>query len=548
MLFLSILSITTTAVYAQNTDFSVFEAGTEVQLPDSVKADISSDRDAISQILLEWLVADGYLLGEIEFIDSDRADIIRNCAFDLTQMKIQYATGENDSLMIKTPGVRYTQKNLKSEINRLLQNSFQDGYPFGKVSIRTITPDFQNCSVSVHLILDSGNIAIADEIFFSGNDINSQYYLKKISRFQSGETLTPYYLRNLRRNLIASSLFNFVGEGEILLKDHQPVIIFEVQERPVNQFDALIGYVPGATGNGQIAGNLDLSLWNVLMEGSGLNFKYERLQPETSELDINIWQEWISNIPISFSIGFSFYQNDTTYQSRQFEIGGKYRVSGGFKVTGGLGFQNSISGSNIETVLEPDGRKRTARLGFEFSNLDRYDVPTSGNKLSVSYGIGNKEIEGDSVGVIRQNILELEANQYISVLKRSVIALSMQGYLLESDRVTLHDLIRFGGANSFRGYAEEQFRASQLLWGDLEYQFLLDRQSYLFVFGAIGRYHRPALIAEPNNRFRNSNTLYSTGLGLSYQTRLGRLKFTYAISPEESFGNGKVHFGIRTEL
>jgi outer membrane protein assembly factor BamA len=120
--------------------------------------------------------------------------------------------------------------------------------------------------------------------------------------------------------------------------------------------------------------------------------------------------------------------------------------------------------------------------------------------------------------------------------------------LLEAYRVTFNDLIRFGGANSFRGYAEEQFQAGRLLWGDIEYRFLLDRNSYLFVFGAAGRFHRPKLLTETSNQFQTTDNLYSTGFGMSYQTRIGRLKFTYAISPEESIGNGKVHFGIRTGL
>ncbi len=134
------------------------------------------------------------------------------------------------------------------------------------------------------------------------------------------------------------------------------------------------------------------------------------------------------------------------------------------------------------------------------------------------------------------------------MFEKSVIATSLNGFLLESEKVTTNDLIRFGGANSFRGYAEEQFRAGTMFWGDLEYRFLLNRSSFLFAFGAAGGYHRPKLLTETTSDFRTTDYLYSTGFGLSYQTQIGRLKFTYAISPEESIANGKVHFGIRTEL
>ena len=307
--------------------------------------------------------------------------------------------------------------------------------------------------------------------------------------------------------------------------------------------------MPDATGNGQIVGDVELSLWNVLTQGNGFDFRYQRLRPETSQLNLGASQDWIGDIPIGISAGFQLYQNDTTYQSRDFDLDGYYLLNTGLKLIGGVGFQSTTSGNNLPMVIEPDGQKRTARLGFEYTNLDRYDAPTSGSSVRLMLGIANKDLADDSSTTFTQNILEFTARNYIPIFEKSVIATSMHGFLLESDKVTTNDLIRFGGANSFRGYAEQQFRAGTMLWGDVEYRFLLNRQSYLFGFGAVGGFERPKLLTEPNNDFRITNKyLFSTGFGLSYQTQIGRLKFTYAISPEESVGNGKVHFGIRTEL
>lgn len=316
----------------------------------------------------------------------------------------------------------------------------------------------------------------------------------------------------------------------------------------MNLFDGLLGYVPDAAGNGQIVGDFELSLWNVLAQGNGLNFEYQRLRPETSELKLNASQDWIGNTPIGLSAGFQIYQNDTTYQSREIGMDGYYRISGGLKITGGIGYEATTSGTSNSFIIEPDGRKRTANLGFEFSSLDNFEVPTSGNRIRVSYRISNKKLEEDSTGSFVQNSLEMEAQQYFPLFERSVIALTMQAFILEADRQTINDLKRFGGANSFRGYAEEQFRAGRLLWGDVEYRFLLNRSSFLFAFGAVGGYHRPKLLTEAGNSFQITDYLFSTGFGLSYQTQIGRVKFTYAISPEESVANGKVHFGIITRF
>jgi outer membrane protein assembly factor BamA len=548
-LILFLLLLLSVSVFAQQTatEFRVFEEENEIQLPDSIRNQLANNQVGVHEILLIWLGNQGYLNAAIHKSDHNQVIIDRNCAFQLQQLSVDFMDTTQSDFILQI-NERYTRQALQSHIETLLQDLGAQGYPFAKAEITTLTPDSEECTLQVNVTIDKGEKAAISGIYFSGNEINSQDYLTKIARFEPGEIITPGYLRFLRNNLNSSELFNFVSEGHILLENGNPVVVFEVQERSMNLFDGLLGYVPDASGKGQIVGDVSLSLWNVFTQGSGLNFEYQRLRPETSELNLGVSQDWIGNLPVGLSAGLQIYQNDTTYQSRDVEVNGYYRISGSFKLIGGINYEATVSGNDNLNIIEPDGRKRTANLGFQYSNLDNYEVPTLGNRLSVIYGIANKNLEQDSVGSFIQNSLRIEAAQYIPMGNSSVIAFSAQAFLLEADKVTTNDLIRFGGANSFRGYAEQQFRAGRLLWGDVEYRFMLDRRSYLFTFGAVGGYYRPKLLTELNDSFRNTDYLYSTGFGLSYQTQIGRLKFTYAISPEESLSNGKVHFGITTQF
>lgn len=531
----------------QDSKIRVFDNNAEISLSDSVQVQLSDRSTSIEIILLQWLSADGYLNASIDSVLNNRVYVNRNCAFELRELKWNY-TGGVDTVLIRDPKIRYTPRNFQNEIELKLFELAEEGFLFANAEIKLFDPDHENCSVSVEVELRTEEKAEAADIFFSGAETNSRDYLRKISRFRSGQLITPDYLQFLRTNLNGSELFNAVGEGQVFLREGEPVIVFEVQERSLNQFDGLLGYVPDASGNGQIVGDVELSLWNVISQGNGFDLRYQRLRPETSQLNVGVSQDWFRNIPVGVSAGFQLYQNDTTYQARDLDLAGYYRLNSVFKLIGGVGFQSTTSGNNIPTIVEPDGQKRTARLGFEYVNLDRYDVPTSGNSVRLVFGIANKDVADDTSAAFTQNVLEFTARSYFPIFDQSVIAISLNGFLLESERVTINDLTRFGGANSFRGYAEEQFRAGRLFWGDLEYRFLLNRSSYLFGFGAAGGYHRPKLLTETNNDFQITKYLFSTGFGLSYQTQIGRLKFTYAISPEESIGNGKVHFGIRTEL
>ncbi|MEX0720695.1 MAG: BamA/TamA family outer membrane protein [Balneolaceae bacterium] len=532
---------------SEGQELQILEDGEEVQLPDSLQSKIDTDSTIIQQTLLQWYAARGFLNAEINSLSSTRADIERGCQFKLEELFVR-DSGEMDSVFIIGNRGDYSQAKLEREIRALILDLEEQGYPFAKSRIAEFNPDFTNCSVSVSLEIETGNNITSQNIYFTGAASNSQEYLRRVSRFRESALVTPDYLRGLKSNLSSSELFSYVEDARIFMRDGEPVIVFDVEERALNQFDGLLGYVPDAEGEGQVIGNVELSLWNVLTQGNGFNFRYQRLKPEVSKLNLEVSQDWIGNFPVGVSAGFQLHQNDTTYQSRDFDLNGYYLMSSGFRLTGGVGFQATTSGTNVPQVVEPDGRKQIGRLGFEYSNLDSYDVPTAGNSIMVNFSVANKNLEDDSLASFIQNTLQFQVRNYLSIFQKSVIATSFNGFFLDADRVTINDLFQFGGANSFRGYAEEQFRAGTMLWGDLEYRFLLNRYSYLFAFGAAGGYERPRLLTESDNTFQAIDYLFSTGFGLSYRTQIGRLTFTYAVSPEESIGNGKIHFGIRTSL
>ncbi len=546
-LFALLLFSLSVQAQGQTTDFAILENGEAAQLPDSISAQLQSPQQNKAQILLSWYASQGFLNAEISSQTDSTITVSKGCKFQISSFKVM-ASEPRDSVIQDFSGIDYSEQTVQQHIQEVIADLAEQGFLFAKATITDAEPDFEACTIQLRVEVEKGDKIRESDIYFARASSNSQEYLRKISRFQPEILVTTDYLKKLRAHLVSSQLFAEVAFPQVVFRDEMPLILMEVEERNLNQFEGLLGYVPNAAGKGQIAGNAELSLWNVFFEGSRLDIGYERLKPETSRLNAAISQNWIGNIPIGVSAGFQFYQNDTTYQSREFHLSGSYQITAGFKLTGGVEFKATTSGTNLPRVVEPDGQKRTAQLGFEYSNLDNFEVPTSGQFIAVSYGITRKSIEDDSAGTFTQNSLEVTAKQLIPILTRSVIATSVTGFLLASDKTTIEDLRRFGGAHSLRGYAEDQFRAGRLLWGDIEYRFMMNRSSYVFAFGAAGGYHRPTLFTETTNTFRNSDYLFSTGFGLSYKTQIGNLTFSYAISPDEDIANGKIHFGIRTRF
>ncbi|MEQ9090565.1 MAG: hypothetical protein RIE52_05710 [Balneola sp.] len=529
--------------FAQERSIRVLENGEifrSIILPDE-------NQQNVIQQLTAFYSDNGYF--DVQILSTDEEPIqvntgrryrIRSLVFEL----------EVDSLFVdvKLIGEFYSSELIEKRINEEYIKTIDEGYLNAKVSIEEVNLDSLSKTVSITALKIRGEETRVSKIIFKGNSINSQEYLARISGMKDSVIASEENLNQIRKNLSSSELVEQVSDPVIYFENNSNVVLFEVKEQNLNQLDGLIGFVPDETGKGQIVGDLDISLWNVLREGNAFELQYQRLKPETSRLKLGISQDWIANIPLSIGMDFSFYQNDTTYQTRNIGLSGSYFLNSEFSIKSRIYSQNSISGSTSNFSKEPDGMKQGGDLGFNYSKLDRREVPTSGFSLDVIYGVANKDIQVDSALAFRQQRLETNVRGYISLFEKSVLATSINGFYVIGDQFTESDLVRFGGANSLRGYSEEQFTASELFWGDIEYRFLTDQYSYLFLFTAAGVYKRPQLYSETDNSFTQKDFLYSGGFGLSFRTVIGRLKFTYALSSTETLGNGKVHFGISTGL
>jgi len=529
--------------FAQERSIQVLENG---EISRTIVLPEKNQKSTIQQ-LSAFYTDKGYFDVQISSADEEPIQVktgqryrIRSLAFEL----------EVDSVFVENEitGELYSSEFIEKRINEEYLKTVEEGYLNAKVSIEDINLDSLSKTVSITALKIRGEQIRVSKIIFKGNRINSQRYLSRLAQTEDSVVASKENLNQIRRNLSTSELVEQVSDPVIYLENDNYVILFEVKEQNLNQLDGLIGFVPDETGKGQIVGDLDISLWNVLREGNAFELQYQRLKPETSRLNLGISQDWIANIPLSIGMDFSFYQNDTTYQTRNIGLTGSYLLNSDLSIKSRIYSQNYSSGSESDFSKEPDGSKQGGDLGFNYSKLDRREVPTSGVSLDVIYGVANKDIQEDSALAFRQQRLETKVKGYIPLFEKSVLATSINGFYVIGDQFTESDLIRFGGANSLRGYSEEQFTASELLWGDIEYRFLTDQYSYLFLFTAAGVYKRPQLYSETDNSFTQKDFLYSGGFGLSFRTAIGRLKFTYALSSTETFGNGKVHFGIRTSL
>jgi outer membrane protein insertion porin family len=185
-------------------------------------------------------------------------------------------------------------------------------------------------------------------------------------------------------------------------------------------------------------------------------------------------------------------------------------------------------------------------IGIEYDSRDYPVNPREGIFYRNTYSYGFKENFGPSYLLAEEAIkknervetIRLEFKWFQKLTFNQVFALQMTGYKVSGSRLQLTDFFWFGGSRSLRGYRENQFRGNEVAWTNLEYRFLLSRNSRLFVFNDWGFYRNIRSEEVPDE------ILPGYGIGIRLDTGLGIMGVDYGLGKGDSFGQGKIHFGI----
>jgi outer membrane protein insertion porin family len=136
----------------------------------------------------------------------------------------------------------------------------------------------------------------------------------------------------------------------------------------------------------------------------------------------------------------------------------------------------------------------------------------------------------------------LDFEWYLSTFFHQVLAWAVHARELKSPSMTQPDLYRLGGARTLRGYRENQFFGSRLVWGTLEYRLATARRSFAYAFTDAGYYLNPG---DPEHSVSASQaSKLGYGIGFQLETGLGILRVSFALGQGDSFTTGKIHFGI----
>lgn len=531
-------------------------------------------RQAIKNVLGQHFTAIGYFSARIDSIvpsdgslagpDPESAELTGldlavytspGCRYVIGSLALEVLDHEEDLLADFLPfygeNEPFDQMALQEEFRRKIRHLEKKGYALARLDVRSFHPDETTCSVNLEVGIHAGDRMRAEGVMVRGLTQVDAAYMKTASGIRENDVITPELIAEGRRNLEGTGFFREVSRGEIMIREGDPYVHYEVVEQRANHFDLMLGYVPGPgpSESANIVGRGEMRIRNVGWQGSRLSLMFERLDELVTRLESGFSRDWIAGLPIGTGADFRFVQQDTSYQIRSFHLSGTYHRSSARSYSLYLHQQNTSANDHPDLPLRVlDEVTRNAGFRLRLDNTDSRFSPRRGLMFDMQLSTGVRRItdaraeDWGSRHTMMQQQVRVSLKTYFSPFARQTLFLGFHGKAIDSPDYTETDLMPLGGSRSIRGYREEQFRVARAGWAEAEYRYLLDPLSHAFVFATLGVYERPEMLGQQNGAV--SGWLYSGGFGFRYHTPIGRMQFTYAVSADDPLHNGKVHFSL----
>ena len=448
-------------------------------------------------------------------------------------------------------------KSVKSIQEKLITYYENNGYPFASVKLDSVVISPEH--IEAQLQINKNDKETIDSVVIKGNAKIATVYIYNYLGIKPGDLYNESQLQKINTRLAELPFIRSVKPAQVSFSNKYNKLILNLEKRRASQFDGIVGILPdNKTGKILFTGDVRLKLQNGLGRGELIDMNWRRLQTQTQDLKLRLVYPFILRSPFGVDYNFKLYKKDTTFIDVNQNIGLQYLLIGGnyLKIfyTNKSSTLLSTKGLESNTVLPTNADVRTNMygIGYKYEKLDYRLNPRKGFTLLVNASAGTKNIKKNTNlnPVVYDNLKlksalyngDLEGSIFIPIRERSTIKVGMQSAFLYGETTFQNELFRIGGLKTLRGFDEESIYASSFTIMSLEYRFILEQNSYLYLFGDGAWYEN-----NQSTKYIN-DTPIGFGAGISFETKAGIFSINYALGKQ--FDNpielraGKIHFGI----
>ncbi len=475
-------------------------------------------------------------------------------AYDKKDQGIVTKLGYNEHFFTNRP---FKFAELSGLMEKIVVYYENNGYPFASAKLDSLTV-LEN-TIGAKLVIEKNEFIKLDSLVTEGEGKVSQKFLLRYLGIKNGMPYNEAAFRGVSKKI---KQLPFVTESKspvLRLTDKQNKLYLFLDKKNASQFDGIVGILPNDKGKTIFTGDVKIKLVNTIFKsGETFDINWRRLQSQTQDLKVHVTYPYIAGLPIGVDYDIKLYKKDTTFIDISNALGLNYYYSGlnYFKVFYKQRNANLISTSylaNITVLPEyADIVTKAYGVGIFLEKFDYRFNPRKGFHLAAQISAGNRQIKKNpKINDQAYAQVQLKSSQYqvdgdiagyINIVKNHVLKLSAQAGGLVGNSLYRNELFRIGGLRTLRGFDEESIYASTYVIPTIEYRFLFEKNSNIFLF-AEGAWYES-----------NSTTGYitdtpvSVGAGINFETKAGIFNLSYGLGKQ--MGNtfdlrtGKIHAGL----
>lgn len=438
-----------------------------------------------------------------------------------------------------------------SDLMRMMRETeeihLNKGYPFCSVRISDITFDPPN-QPKGKLYIDKGQEYIFTKIIVKGDSTISEVFISSLTGIKTGDKFDESKLKGISDKIRQIPFISEVKPHDILFTESGCELYLYLRSNPVSSANGTIGLQPNPiTNRVGLAGELNLKLINLLRRGELAQLNWRSIQNQTQSMQLKM------NYPFLFKTAFGvdgtlqLYKKDTSFIELKSTVGIQYLLNTGIYLK--AFFQhysnNLLAGAKNSSQFQKLANITVGSYGLSLAgrSLDYAPNPSKGRLFLLEAAIGSRKSKyGESSNLERSTAYRvcLQMEWYLSVARRHVLRFSSANEFYYAPVMYENEIFRFGGQLSLRGFNEDDLLASARTVTTIEYRYLLDKNSNLFIFYDQGYYENSVGVYRKDHPF-------GFGAGLSFGTGLGIFSLSYALGSQQNnpilLRNGKIHFG-----
>ena len=434
---------------------------------------------------------------------------------------------------------------IEFENQKIIKYLENNGYP--KASVKLDSIEIKEDRLSAFLNINRGEQQLYGSVTISGDFDVSNSFLYGYTSIKPGAAYKSEDVKRLRVRINELDFANQNKEVQIKADNNKLDIIIPANKQSNNRFDGILGILPNSetTGKLVLTGELNVFIQNILHSAEQINFQWQKLESTSQKLKIDFNIPYIFNTKLGVLAGIDILKQDSTFLNSELKAGVKFYFQGQNNI--GLVYKNKSS-----NILTQDILLKTLYKGYNINSyglliyyrkLDYNFNPHKGVDLFMELNIGNKASKDEQE--IEHNQIQYDASYnakyYLKISKNHTLLLANKAAILFSEQLYNNELYMIGGLKTLRGFMESSIYASSYSIATIEYRFIFERNSAMFLFFDGAWYEK-----KMDSYYKDYP--FGFGLGLFFKTKAGIFTISYAMGQQKNedlnISNAKIHFGF----